>query len=967
MSFDPLTIDVLWRNALLAVPIAVVVALLCRYLHCRPATRHALWVVVLLAFLMPPVRSEVDWTATGAEEVVVNVDQPVEEPESSDEPGDVAPIVKPERTLTAESRPVRTPTRRAEERPARADRPNEMPAALRWFAVDSPAAPAAPIVERSTRRDVQREVARSMNTEAPPSRETERSAPERRTIIFPAPPPSLSTRGQTPPPPQQPFSAAVSSTPLTDESSRPSPATAQVRSIGSNVQLTFTAMRAVALEFWMEAKTWAGDRGSAIAADSGIWAGKLAAVRDAVLALPPVPAAIWLGGMLAILLVLGLRVARSRAVVWRSEPAPSAVQRLVTECAGEVGLRRTPQTFFCSARVSPMIWCGRTPRLVLPSGLWRDLDVIGRRAVILHELAHLKRRDHWICWLQLLVGLLYWWHPLLWWVRRRLEEEADYCCDAWVTSLLPTERHCYAQALLDTKRFLSGMQPIPAVAPAVGLGVHRNHAQRFARRLTMVMTDQKRPNLTMRGVALVGVLALLVWLVTPIIACPPKDKNTDAANVVSASFLTTTTPEECPPDEKADKSDKIKPTIRLAVPAVETEVIDEGADDLSTFEQYMRDRADDDTDDLSADDRIERLEEVLDRIGDELARLLEQRAAGRAPAPLAYATTMTMPTECEDTAASCCCACCQGTCCSQASNSQGSRGVISRVYTMPRGKLRDFSALVTLDDVPLQATIVDDGVCIVAPQSAQDVIGSFVTMIDEGETARDYTLPRRQLEAMNRLMRRSDVPIIVEPRCKKITVHGDGRVQATFRAFRDLLQGANDQLTTGLYDLAVEVPDQVQWLEVQHDAWRSQQEAMIEALEEQMRSLERMAEEFESQMIDLEDQAEEVEAEAEEIADEAEVIAAEAAQIAESACELAGAESAERRAEAHARRAEAQSRRHEANGLRGQLRGLRSHAASLERQVESVQRQRERIERQVEEIVDRVTETEAEREERARN
>ena len=39
--------DLLWRNALAVVPIAILVAVFCRWMPCRPATRHTLWLVVL--------------------------------------------------------------------------------------------------------------------------------------------------------------------------------------------------------------------------------------------------------------------------------------------------------------------------------------------------------------------------------------------------------------------------------------------------------------------------------------------------------------------------------------------------------------------------------------------------------------------------------------------------------------------------------------------------------------------------------------------------------------------------------------------------------------------------------------------------------------------------------------------------------------------------------------------------------
>ncbi len=48
-------IEVLWRNGLAVVPLAVLVAGICRWVPSRPATRHTLWLLVLLWFVVPPV------------------------------------------------------------------------------------------------------------------------------------------------------------------------------------------------------------------------------------------------------------------------------------------------------------------------------------------------------------------------------------------------------------------------------------------------------------------------------------------------------------------------------------------------------------------------------------------------------------------------------------------------------------------------------------------------------------------------------------------------------------------------------------------------------------------------------------------------------------------------------------------------------------------------------------------------
>jgi beta-lactamase regulating signal transducer with metallopeptidase domain len=52
-----------------------------------------------------------------------------------------------------------------------------------------------------------------------------------------------------------------------------------------------------------------------------------------------------------------------------------------------------------SETVSPLLWCVGRSRLVWPNTL-TDEDAINRsRGIITHELAHVRRRDHWVAWL----------------------------------------------------------------------------------------------------------------------------------------------------------------------------------------------------------------------------------------------------------------------------------------------------------------------------------------------------------------------------------------------------------------------------------------------------------------------------------------------------------------------------------------------------------------------------------------
>ena len=90
-----------------------------------------------------------------------------------------------------------------------------------------------------------------------------------------------------------------------------------------------------------------------------------------------------------------------------------------------------------------------------PRSCGARLDQDQRSALLAHELAHLRRRDHWIRPLELIAIALYWWFPVFWWMRQALHEAEEQCCDAWVVWLFPELKGAYARTLLETIDFLA--------------------------------------------------------------------------------------------------------------------------------------------------------------------------------------------------------------------------------------------------------------------------------------------------------------------------------------------------------------------------------------------------------------------------------------------------------------------------------------------------------------------------------
>jgi beta-lactamase regulating signal transducer with metallopeptidase domain len=240
----------------------------------------------------------------------------------------------------------------------------------------------------------------------------------------------------------------------------------------------------------------------------------------------------WLGGSAVWLVVAAVRIGRFRRLLQHAEPAPEELIESVEQLAGSMGLREAPGVWLLPGCVSPLLWAiGARARLYLPSKLWYTLDASQREALLLHELAHLRRRDHWVRSLELVVTCLYWWNPVVWLARRALREAEEQCCDAWVVWALPRSAQAYATALLQTVDFLSGARPaVPMAASGIG------HLSCLKRRLTMIMQASTPRGLSRAGrLAVFGLAAILLPLVpTRAQQAPPgpKDESQPAPQTV---------------------------------------------------------------------------------------------------------------------------------------------------------------------------------------------------------------------------------------------------------------------------------------------------------------------------------------------------------------------------------------------------------------------------------------------------
>lgn len=212
------------------------------------------------------------------------------------------------------------------------------------------------------------------------------------------------------------------------------------------------------------------------------------------------------------------RCFRFRRIPGLAGEAEEELQIEARQFAAQLGLTRCPRVVIADVCIPPLVWCISTrPVIVLPRTLLDTLDPDQKRAVLMHELAHVRRRDYVVRWIEAGVLSLFWWNPLAWWACRQLREAEEECCDAWVVWALPDSRKAYGQALLKTVEFLTESRVRVVAGTAFG-------GTPIKRRVEMIMNRPVNRTMSRGSCALVLFLAVAVL---PLAAQTATDLPTD--------------------------------------------------------------------------------------------------------------------------------------------------------------------------------------------------------------------------------------------------------------------------------------------------------------------------------------------------------------------------------------------------------------------------------------------------------
>jgi beta-lactamase regulating signal transducer with metallopeptidase domain len=155
--------------------------------------------------------------------------------------------------------------------------------------------------------------------------------------------------------------------------------------------------------------------------------------------------------------------------------------------ADKVGLKTFPAVWRSPLAPLPMVVGLWRPRIVIPEAAPASWSQPQWEAVLLHEAAHIARRDPWAALAQRLAGVLFWWCPLTPLLGRRLNDLRETICDDYALSA-SCDRLAYAALLVESAERLVDLRTLP-----IPVGLLDSARGGLEERITCLLEKEKRP------------------------------------------------------------------------------------------------------------------------------------------------------------------------------------------------------------------------------------------------------------------------------------------------------------------------------------------------------------------------------------------------------------------------------------------------------------------------------------------
>jgi len=174
---------------------------------------------------------------------------------------------------------------------------------------------------------------------------------------------------------------------------------------------------------------------------------------------PAVVLLVWLAVASALLLLLFQRAWFVRGLVAQTREAPPRLQAALDQCRRRMGVARPIPLRLSPNATSPAV-CGLLrPVILIPENLAPRLQPHELQAVVLHELAHVKRGDLWVNLIQTLLQIVYFYNPLLWLANAMIRRVREQAVDEAVLVAMGETAPDYPETLLHVAKLAFHRRP----------------------------------------------------------------------------------------------------------------------------------------------------------------------------------------------------------------------------------------------------------------------------------------------------------------------------------------------------------------------------------------------------------------------------------------------------------------------------------------------------------------------------
>lgn len=221
--------------------------------------------------------------------------------------------------------------------------------------------------------------------------------------------------------------------------------------------------------------------------------------------------------------------------------------------AERVGLRRRVVLRESPHVNSPMVTGWWRSVILVPAGLLSGLPPDQVEAVLLHELAHIRRHDVLVARFQAVVETLLFFHPATWWVSKQVRQTREACCDDVAVRSGP-ERKVYARALAALAEQAVSHSP-SAWTPAASDGS-------LLARIRRLLSPTASPSRYTQRLSMTVAVLVMVAVPVGLAACASQQSATGPEEKAPADV-------EAPPASEAPSADAKRG--RVVVPEDSTE------------------------------------------------------------------------------------------------------------------------------------------------------------------------------------------------------------------------------------------------------------------------------------------------------------------------------------------------------------------------------------------------------------